>query len=93
MQLTSRVNIENNSFLDDIFLDIRYIYLSLYCCLRLIHPFQMFKNSIILQGIAARNAQGNASSDQAEYVGSLAPHLDSLSAQLLREFVARSSKL
>jgi len=48
--------------------------------------FQAFKLAIILQGIAARNAKGQASSAQAELIGSLAPEFDILAKHALDEF-------
>jgi aminoglycoside phosphotransferase (APT) family kinase protein len=55
--------------------------------------FQSFKFSVILQGIAARNAKGQASSAQAEMVGSMAPEVDKLAAYAIEEFLKlRSSQ-
>lgn len=50
--------------------------------------FQMFKNSVILQGIAARNVAGQASNETSEYVGNLAYPLDSLTSAMLDQFEA-----
>jgi len=49
--------------------------------------FQLFKNSVILQGIAARNAKGQASSAHAEVIGSVAPKIDSEASDALNEFL------
>lgn len=48
--------------------------------------FQMFKNSVILQGIASRVASGQASNESAAYVGSLAYPIDSLTKDILDQF-------
>jgi len=48
--------------------------------------FQLFKFSIILQGIAARSAKGQASSAQAELYGSVAPLIDEEAYAVLAEF-------
>jgi aminoglycoside phosphotransferase (APT) family kinase protein len=49
--------------------------------------FQSFKFAVILQGIAARRAKGQASSAQAEVVGAFAPEIDRFAAFALDEFL------
>ena len=58
--------------------------------------FQAFKLAIIMQGIAARKAKGQASSAQAEVVGGFAPEIDKLGAIAVEEYLklkAKSSSL
>jgi aminoglycoside phosphotransferase (APT) family kinase protein len=49
--------------------------------------FQAFKLSIIMQGIAARSAKGQASSAQAEVVGAMAPEVDKFARIALDQFL------
>jgi len=54
--------------------------------------FQAFKFSVILQGIAARKASGQASSAQAEVVGSFAPEIDKFATVALDKFLSLKTR-